>query len=320
VTRLKLFKKKSKLVYIRMDYAKVISESRPTLKERTIRSYVSILKKVDKDIPGWTDMGAEDLVEAINNLGLKDVTKRNKLTAMLVVLSALDNDKYSSKLNLLRKVVWEKNDAYQSKNNIKNNHLASENQQKNIISYKQLVKYVNSLRNDIDTQQKHMIFVILQSLVSTPVRNDLAGMIYIGKREFNKIDPTKEQNYLLVDRDRKLYYIYYQDDSTTKTRPKFKQLIPPTLARRIRHYIKTWNINKGDVLYPISKNNLSQVLTKTSQKYLNKNIGTTLIRKIVASHKFQGIKESVIEQEELAENMGHSVSTQNAVYNKQIPV
>jgi len=303
-----------------MDYYKVIKEARPTLKDKTIKSYVSALKKVDKDIPGWVDMSGEDIVESINNLGIKDVTKRNKLTAMLVVLATLEEHNYTNRLNVIRKDIWAKNDDYQSKNTITNNHLASENQQNNIVSYDDLVKYVESLTDDLTTQQKHMIYVILSSLVSTPVRNDLAGMKFIGKREYNKIDTTDEQNYLLLDTDKKMYYIYYQDDTTTKTRPKHKQELPRDLARKVRAYIKAWDIKKGDTLYPISKNNLSQVLAKTSQSRLNKNVGTTLIRKIVASHKFQGIKESVIEQHTLAENMGHSVATQNAVYNKEIPM
>ncbi len=302
-----------------MDYYKVIKEARPTLKEHTVKSYVSALKKIDKDIPGWVDMSGEDLVENINKLPIKDVSKRNKLTSMLVILGAMDGSKYSDRLNIVRKAVFDKNSTYQSKNTVENNHLASENQQNNIISYNDLVKYVESLTDDLTTQQKHMVYVILSSLVSTPVRNDLAGMKYIGKREYNKIDPKEPQNYLLDERG-KLSYIYYQDDSTTKTRPKHKQEIPRELARKIKNYIKTWDIKKGDVLYPITKNNLSQVLTKTSRSKLNKSVSTTLIRKIVASHRFQGIKSSVIEQQKLAENMGHSVATQNAVYNKEIPI
>ena len=136
---------------------------------------------------------------------------------MLVVLGSQEDSKFATRLNIVRKAVWEKNDHYQSKNTITNNHLASENQQNNIVSYKDLVDYVESLSSDLETKQKHMVYVILSSLVSTPVRNDLAGMKYIGKREYNKIDPKEPQNYLLDERG-KLSYIYYQDDSTTKTR------------------------------------------------------------------------------------------------------
>ena len=302
-----------------MDYYKVIKEARPTLKEHTVKSYVGVLKRVDKDIPEWYNMSGEDIVKSINKLPLKDVSKRNKLTAMLVVLGAQEDSKFATRLNIVRKAVFDKNSTYQSKNTVENNHLASENQQNNIVSYNDLVKYVESLTDDLTTQQKHMVYVILSSLLSTPVRNDLAGMKYIGKREYNKIDPKEPQNYLLDERG-KLSYIYYQDDSTTKTRPKHKQEIPRDLARKIKAYIRAWDIKKGDVLYPISKNNLSQVLTKTSRSKLNKSVSTTLIRKIVASHRFQGIKNSVIAQQKLAENMGHSVATQNAVYNKEIPI
>ena len=76
----------------------------------------------------------------------------------------------------------------------------------------------------------------------------------------------------------------------------------------------------GDVLFtnsrgnPITRNGISQLLIKTSKKYLGKSISTTMIRKIVVSDKFADIKK---EQAELADVMGHDVGTQNAVYVKE---
>ena len=47
---------------------------------------------------------------------------------------------------------------------------------------------------------------------------------------------------------------------------------------------------------------------------MNKNISTTMLRKIVLSDKFADVKK---EQEEMAEITGHSVATMNKVYVKQ---
>jgi hypothetical protein len=78
--------------------------------------------------------------------------------------------------------------------------------------------------------------------------------------------------------------------------------------------------NEGSVLFtsstgkPYTRNALSQLLLKTSQKYLGKNISTTMIRKIVLSDLFADNKKK---QQEMAEITGHSVSTMNNVYVKE---
>ena len=307
-----------------MDWTQEVMKARPNLKPNSVKSYVAKLKKCDQFIPGWRDMEADELLTKIDDLEYTDVYRRNLLTAILIIITMDEQNKHGStftpKLSKIRKTVWEKNDNYQAKNNINTNEIASENQKNNIISYDDLVKYVRKVGKDIQTQQDHMIYCILLSLLHVPVRNDMAGMKFIGKREYNKIDIKEEQNYLMYCSNPKKYcYCYYQDDTTTKTRPMQIQELPRDLSRELKYYISRWGIDKGDILYPISKNNLSQVLTKTSKKYTGKNVSTTLIRKIVASHKFNHIKNDMAEQSELASKMGHSVATQNAVYNKAIP-
>ena len=63
----------------------------------------------------------------------------------------------------------------------------------------------------------------------------------------------------------------------------------------------------------LSRNALSQLLLKTSQKYMGKNISTTMLRKIYLSSKYANVKE---EMKKDAKIMGHSVSTQQNVYVK----
>ena len=53
---------------------------------------------------------------------------------------------------------------------------------------------------------------------------------------------------------------------------------------------------------------------KTSKKYLNKSISTTMMRKVVLSDKFGELKK---EQEKMAEITGHDIGTMNKVYIKE---
>jgi hypothetical protein len=303
-----------------MDWRAEVLKARPNLSISSQKTYASKLKKMDEFIPNWRTLDADELLQQIDLLEYTDTYRKGLLVAVLVIIGMDETNKYSGKLNTLRKAVYDKTAQYQAKNNIMNNEIASDNQANNIISYPELAKYIDKVGRDAVSQQEDMIYCILYSLLHIPVRNDLAGMKFIGKREYNKIDTTEEQNYLMHDKGKnKYYYVYYQNDTTTKTRPKHLQELHPDVKRIVRRYIRKHDIHLGDVIYPISKNNLSQLLTKTSQKYIGKNIGTTLIRKIVASHKFQHIKPDVAEQTEMAAAMGHSVATQNAVYNKAIP-
>ena len=64
---------------------------------------------------------------------------------------------------------------------------------------------------------------------------------------------------------------------------------------------------------PLTSNALSQLLLKTSNKYIGKSISTTLLRKLYLS-KYSDVKE---EMKKDAKMMGHSVATQQKVYVKK---
>ena len=78
-------------------------------------------------------------------------------------------------------------------------------------------------------------------------------------------------------------------------------------------YIKFNNYKVGDVIFPISKNGLTQLLTKYSMKYMNKKISTTMLRKSYMSSKYSDMKK---EMEKDAKILGHSVSVGQSVYTK----
>jgi len=106
-----------------------------------------------------------------------------------------------------------------------------------------------------------------------------------------------------------------------KTQSKYEELrfdIPKDLEKLLRAYLK---INGMGVLFKsstgkeLTRNQLSQLLIKYSKRYLDgKSISTTILRKIVLSHKFGDLKK---EQEEMSKITGHSVETMNNVYIKE---
>jgi len=133
-----------------------------------------------------------------------------------------------------------------------------------------------------------------------------------------KADDKKLGNYLINEKG-KLTMVMNEYKTSRKFGEK-KIPIDKDVQKIIRMYMRSTGKTNGDVLFvsstgnEISRNALSQLLVKTTKRYLNKSISTTIMRKIVLSDKFGDL---VKEQKEMAEITGHDVSTMNAVYIKE---
>lgn len=148
------------------------------------------------------------------------------------------------------------------------------------------------------------------------MRNDIAGMEAISKRQYNKLteEEKKAKNYLVVEKGKMMMIL--NKYKTSKKYEENKIDVPKDLEKLLRLYIringmgKLFTTSTGNEL---SRNALSQLLLKTSQKYMGKNISTTMLRKIYLSSKYADVKE---EMKKDAKIMGHSVATQQKVYVK----
>ena len=160
-----------------------------------------------------------------------------------------------------------------------------------------------------------MVYVILSILIENPMRNDLSQMkIIVGKKGYNNLSDTdkKGSNYLVVEKNNAKFIL--NDYKTSKKYAEKIINISKPLEKIIRMYMRINKLGNGDTLFPISRNGISQLLIKTSKKYINKNISTTIIRKIVASHLLKDVKE--IEQK-LSNKMGTDIETIKSVYVKK---
>ena len=163
-------------------------------------------------------------------------------------------------------------------------------------------------------------YTIYKMLVSIPTRNDFADLIYINKAQYNKLtDNEKENNNYLVNGKDGMFFVYNNYKTSAKYQEKIIEM-PKELKKHINTYIRVMKRKYNEPFFvsgtggKLSRNMASQLLLKMSKKYLNKNISTTMMRKVVASHHFGDLKK---QQSELADKMGHSVETQNLVYVKE---
>lgn len=289
-----------------MDFVEVVSKARPHIKPNSLKSYNSAFNKVLKLNKDLTK--PDEVEQGINELSISFTTKRNMFNVLHVYMDSKGElelgKQYAKKRDLLNAEYVEKNES----------GIISDKQAPNFITYDELITFSHKVRADIkDNQRLHMIYAILNFLIYRPLRNDLAMVRLITPTMFKKLE-NKDECYIISQGTKMIFYC--NQFATKKTRPQEELEIDGRARIELQKYIKRWGIKSGEVVFPITKNNLSQLLIKTSQKYIQKNISTTLIRKIVSSHKFL---DSKLEQEAHAKSIGHSVATENLVYIKQKP-
>lgn len=299
-----------------MEPIDLIQQKR-TLTAGTLKNYRSQLNTMVR-LTGddkWWEKDPTVAIKAINKSGKADTTKRSLFQVALVLMLVLEqkekSELFREEMNALKK-------KYDDAHKESPDHVISTQQKENMISYEELRKYIDKVKEDIkDNQELHMVYAILESLIRVPVRNDHAGMIYTNKRDYQH-ERKPDTNYLVDTVNKKMTFSYYQKEKTTKTRPQEHQDLPKDLEKIWKAYIRRWGIQRGDVIVPLDTNQLTKLLTKTSEAYIGKRVSTTLIRKIVVNHKFSDpeYKKKKAEQAAFAKKMGHSVKTQDEVYNK----
>jgi len=297
-----------------------IKQLRPNLKDNTIKQYETQLKKLQKIFDTDNYKFLDDPKKVEEKLShLHYTSRRNVYNAVIILLMALDKDK--KLIEEYGEMRDELNKQYQDE---QASGKISEKQKDNFVDIEELYKMLEQMEKEIkplkkkdklNQNERQLIkaYTIFSSLVRIPVRNDLAGLIFISKTTYNKLsDKEKEENNYLVQLKNNLQYIFNE----YKTAKKYKENvidIPKDLQKILRMYIKFNNYKVGDVIFPISKNGLTQLLTKYSMKYMNKKISSTMIRKSYLSSKYSDMKK---EMEKDSKIMGHSVGTAQKVYVK----
>jgi len=313
-----------------MDKGKLIEtlkKSRPNAKDSTINMYASNLMKLMKTMESedFKFLKTPNKVEEI----LKDLhytTRRNYLNAVVVYLMAEEekNEELIEKYTELRDELNKKYEEDQATGVI------SDKQKDNFVDIEEVNKMIESMRKEIvdrniftkttlTPRERSLlqVYVIYSIYSRVPLRNDVAGMEVITKTVYNKLtdEDKKERNYLVMTKNSMFMVL-----NRFKTQKKYGELVfylQKDLEKILRKYIK---INGKGVLFksgtgkPLSRNALSQLMLKTSKKYMNKNISSTMLRKIYLSSKYADVKEEMIKD---AKIMGHSTEVAQSVYVKK---
>ena len=246
-------------------------------------------------------------------------TQRNYYNSIIVYLMSKDKDnKVIEKYNEIR----DKLNAKYLEN--QQSGVISDKQKDNFIELSELRGMIDNIRKDLDlpklkkketlTPKEYkllQVYTILEILINIPMRNDLSNMKKISQKDYKKLsDKEKQENNYLVMEKTSLKFIL----NDYKTSKKYKEKViyaPKPLEKIIRMYIR--KNGDSDNLFPMTRNAISQLLIKTSKKYLDKSISTTMIRKIVASDLLKDVKKK---EQELSNKMGTDIDTIKSVYVK----
>ena len=315
-----------------------IQKARPHLKPNTIKQYETHLNKLKKifESDNWDFLSDPEKV----NEALKDkayTSRRNSFNAIIVLLMALNHDdKYTELIEKYDKMRNELNSKYDEE---MSSGKISEKQKNNFVEYEKVEEMIKTMENEIKSQglkkkekltgkekELLMVYTLYSMLIRIPTRNDMAGQSLISKTAYNKLsDEEKKNNNYLVKEKGKMFGVY-NEYKTSKKYGEKKIDIPKDLEKILNMYINKTGKKMGDVLFtsstgnPLSRNMISQLLMKTSKKYLNASVSTTLMRKIVASKHFGADSEFgklKQKQQELADKMGHDPATMDKVYIKE---
>lgn len=305
-----------------------IQKSRPSLKTNTVKQYETNLNKLKKmhETDNYDFLSKPDnVMDKISHLHY--TSQRNHLNAIIVLLNALNSDeKYDKLLEEYGKKRDELNDKYSEE---QKSGVISEKQSKNFTTIEEVYKMIDKMGEELKPIKKKetlsskekallQVFTIFNIYSRMPMRNDVAGMEAINKRNYNKLsdEDKKSKNYLVISKDG-LFFVL----NKYKTAKKYEELKLPiedkSLKKLLRFYVK---VNGMGVLFktstgnPLTRNALTQLLIKTSKKYMNKSISTTLLRKIYLSSKYGDMKKELEKDNKV---MGHSKGVALDTYVKE---
>lgn len=306
-----------------------LKKSRPNAKDTTINMYTANLTKLMKLFES-EDLKFLDSPEKVNDKlsELHFTTQRNYLNAIIVYLMAESEDPEEDKL--IKEYVSVRNEynaKYEEQNAL---GTISDKQKDSFVDISEVEKMIDQMaqeikskglkkKEDLSAKDKALlqVYIIFNIYTRIPMRNDISGMETINKRAYNKLSETekKEKNYLVINKNAMFMVL-----NKFKTSSKYEEIkidIPKDLEKLLRLWIR---IHGMGVLFtsstgkPLSRNALSQLLIKTSKKYMEKSISTTMLRKIYLSSKYSKVKDEMAKD---AEIMGHSTAMQGKVYIKK---
>jgi len=312
------------------------------LKESTIKTYVKNIKNLSRFLsdkePAEEQGGVEwlkdvdEVKQKIEDLKYNDTTKRNYYNSIIIYLQSISEDgDNTDMISKYTKIRDEINKIYEESNA---SSVWSDKQLKNLITAEEFYKMIADIGRELKAKQLKnkkkskgkiteedrallQIYTILNIHREIPLRNDLAGMVYIKQKEFDNMDEEDKKvgNFLVEGKG--IMFMSLNDYKTSRKYGSLKIMLSQELRRIVRFHlhfaVNEYLLIRADEK-PMSKNLLTQVILREFKKRTGKNISTTMLRKLYLTEKYGTFKE---ELEKDNTNMAHSMNEALSVYVKE---
>ena len=285
------------------DISQLIRKNRPKLSDSSIKTYCSLLTNMYKKMDGKGDLKyfethKKEIIAYIDDLK-SNQSKKTLLSALFILTE--DKDYHEKMIHYATEV----NNSYKEQKvdpeRLKNLPTLDELKEKYEI-YKNNLKKNPSVDNFID-----YFIVAVSSTVLMPPRRALDWTEF----KLRNVDKTKD-NYI----DGK-YFVFNQFKTAKyKTDDEKRVLIPDELLKTIKKFMK---VSDNDHLLYNSKsgNKLnSSLFSKRLNTIYGDKVGVDLIRSIYLSDLYKGLPK-IKELEQIADDMGHSMSSAMQYYVKK---
>ena len=327
------------------EFTELIKSEKPNLSPNSVKQYVRCLILLHNAL-------APSIKESSNYAYLKDkekvatflgkysfTTARNYYTAIITLLET-ETPRDKVVINDYKTIVKQLNNKYTKQNETgvisDKDNAALNGEFKN--SKEKLDQLITLLDNDpVDKANNKMGYILFRLLYHHHIRNEIAELIRIPLMKYKKLkkedkyyyknkEDEKEdknrigKNYLVVG-SKKLFIAR----TGYKTEKKYGEIIfditDKQLIKELRTYLETlktdevFTFPEGKSDAKVSKRTqLTNYMIYVSKKHIGMKISTTLLAKIMMSHKYADNK---LKQEKTAKERGHSINVENLVYVKR---
>ena len=303
------------------------------LSQSTLKIYNSNLNSISKAISvardnneQWLKNNSKKIIDYIKTK--KSIhTQKNLYSAIIAMgkrakISNQDLKKYEDEMY---------NSAVEIEE-IYGSNIMNEKQKENWITSAELEKIIIDLKkeveaiNNIDSYSKYkklMVYLIILIHSKIPLRNDLSlAKIYHSNdflKDKNKI--TNDFNYIVIGSNPRIILNVYKTakDYGEKIIPLDKMINDELL----KYYdeITAFSNNHFFLVQKEDDNHLSksQFISWFQSAFPNKKVGSTMLRTIAVSELYNVAPNQFKKEQQLAEIMGHSVSTAKSKYAKILP-
>ncbi len=277
----------------------------------------------DKHLIKFKDI--KNVLKALNKF--KDSTIKNYLVAVLIAFKL--SDKYNKEIEVYNKHIAE----LQSKvNDYYDENKKSQNQKTNWLEYKEVLNVLQELKTEVnnkkllekdnlttrelDLLQQYLVLSLYSGARGIPpLRNDYSNMEIIKEQDLK----DKKGNFFVLRTKGNPYFLIQEYKTSKKYGTEKIEISNKILKQLIKNWLK-YNDTEYFLINPTTKtpmtpNGISKYISKIFKKRRDKTISSSLLRSIYITNKYKD-NLSTKEKKDLAEDMLHSKTMSETVYNK----